>query len=303
MAFTPTDIANRALDAIGVPEMALGDIQDGSQQAQILLRSYGECRDQLLRGAHWQFARAQAPMVLLADATGQTPNVGTIVPAVQFIYEYEWPIDCLKLIYVPWYQGQVGSVVPPGNIQLPPNVPQVTGLGQAPPAGTRPRPTPYLVMTDQNYPPPAGTINWEVEGISPQGRKVILTNVKQAQLVYTRKLVYPSTWDALFRSAMVAYLASEVALAIWAKKGNPKFGLELRGQQIAIVKGKLDQARIADGNDMWAKNDIPVDWMQVRNTGGGWFGPGWAGGYGGGFGGGAFWGGWDQCSFGDGSVY
>jgi hypothetical protein len=275
----------------------IGDLEEGSEPANILLRAYRQCLMQLLRGAHWDFARRQAPMVLLADATGNTPNVGTQV-VTPWIYEYAYPGDCMKARFVPW-NPLTNLGAPAGNI-TPANAaaPLMTGLNQAPLAGRQQRPARMLVATDFNYPAPAGSISWETQGVSPQGRTVVLTNVKQANLVYTALLNYPSVWDPLFRGAFVAYLASEVALPIWAKK-DPKMGLAMRGQQVAIAKDKIQQARITNGNEGWQSNDIPVDWMDARNAGtGGWRGFGTPDG------GPGVWGyGWDQCGFADGAAY
>jgi hypothetical protein len=300
MANLPTDVANQALDAAGV-DFTMGDIEEGSRAAQVSLRAYRQCLMQLLRGAHWNFARKSAPLTLLADASGNTPNVGTQVPVSQFIYEYEYPVDCMKMRFVPWnFPPSVsGAGVPAGNIQIP-NVPQTTGTTGLAQVGQRIRPAKWLETLDYNYPPPAGTINWEVQGVSPQGRIVILTNVQNAQAVYTSLVLYPSVWDALFRGAFVSYLASEIIVPLSKDK---KFALSYRPQLIAAVKDKLTQARIADGNEAWATNDIPVDWIQRRRSGGFGFW-GW-GGQGGGLGG-DDWGnfsGWDSCSFSDGSVF
>ena len=65
-----TDIANRVLDALGM-NVTIGDLEDGSREAAVLLRSYQPCLEQLLRAAHWNVARKQAPLLLLGDATGQ----------------------------------------------------------------------------------------------------------------------------------------------------------------------------------------------------------------------------------------
>lgn len=292
----PDDICAQALDAIG-SEVEFANIEDGSRQSNVLLRAYRQCLMQLLRAAHWDFARKTAPLVLLADATGNTANVGTQVP-VPWYYEYVYPTDAMKARFVPWNVNQTPAT-PPGNIAIPTTVPLLTGLGQQPLTGQRLRPARFTVATDFNYPPPPGQITWEVQGVSPQGRTVILTNVKNAQLVYTALMLYPSVWDPLFRGAFVAYLASEVALALTKDK---KFGLTLRAEQIKIAQQKITQARITDGNEGWYTNDISVDWMRFRNTGGG-FGA-WGGG--GGFGSdgpGCLGYGWDSCSFADGSAY
>ncbi len=74
MANDPTDIANLALDACGI-NIQLNDIEQGGREANVLLRAYPECLRQLLRAAPWAFARKQAALQLLADASGATPNV------------------------------------------------------------------------------------------------------------------------------------------------------------------------------------------------------------------------------------
>jgi hypothetical protein len=299
----PTDVVNQSLDAIAL-NVELGDIEQGGRVANVALRAYSQCRSQLLRGAPWAFARKQEPLLLLADATGQTTNVGTSVPGNQFIYEYAYPIDTARIRYIPWNPFQ-NPGAPSNNIQPPnPQAPIMTGgVGASAGTGGRIRPSRYLVTNDPNYSAPAGSNAGAVQGQSPIGNTVILSNVQNASCVYTFDATYPSLWDHLFRSAMVAYLASEIALPLWVDK-DKKFGLEIRTQQIQIAKSKIAEARIADGNEMWASSDIQVDWMRSRNTGGaGWgFGQGGsdigAGGYG------CWGGGWGgSVSFGDGSAY
>ena len=92
MVYRPTDIMNQALDAMGW-ETTIGDAEEGSREARVLLRAYRECLRQMLRGAHWDWARKTAPLTLLADATGQTQNVGTIVKA--FIATSIWSVIIL----------------------------------------------------------------------------------------------------------------------------------------------------------------------------------------------------------------
>lgn len=270
--YSVTDIANQALDAIGWPEK-LGDINDGSDHAQVLLRSYRECLKQMLRAVHWDFARRSANLQLLADASGNTVGVPTVVPNPKFVYEYAYPTDCVKARFVQWNIQNQASIVPQDNIQIPP----VSGLGQQPILGGLLRPARFLIATDPNYPPPSNPIPWDQPGISPQGRTVILTNVRFAVLVYTSLMLYPSNWDPLFRAAFVAFLAADVALPIWAKK-DPKMGLTMRAAQTPIVQDKVMQARIANGNEGGpSTTDIRTDWMDTRRMGGPWSRQAWGG--------------------------
>jgi hypothetical protein len=296
--FTPTDIAQQAIDASGT-DYLLGDLEDGSGPAQVILRAYQNCLMQLLRGANWNFSRKTAPLELLADATGNTPLVGTIVP-VPWTYEYAWPTDCVKFRFIPWNQATQNPGIPPGNITPPdPGSPIVTGLGNPQIGAGRIRPARFVIATDNNYPPPGGSTTWESIGVAPGTRTVILTNVKFAYGVYTSLILYPSLWDPLFRAALVAYLASEIALPLATDK---KLGLAMRQQNIAIAKAKIEQARIRDGDEGFYSSDLRVDWMDARRTGGygGWGNYNWDGG-----GPAVPFGGWgyDSISFGDGSCY
>jgi hypothetical protein len=299
MANIATDVANQALDAMG-HETVITDLEDGSREAQVLLRAYSQCLRQLLRGAHWDFARKQAPLQLLADATGQTAGAGSVVP-IPWVYEYVYPNDCMKVRFIPWNLAANTPGVPSQNIQTQgtaDNVPLMTNFGQSPISMTRIKPARFTIAMDPNYPTPPGTAFWEVQGEAPDGRTVILSNVQNAQAIYTAFVPYPSRWDSKFRAAMVAYLASETALAILKDK---KMALVIQGRLIEAVKKKLNDARISDGNEGWFSSDITVDWLRFRNSGGFWRDSGWSGGDG--IGPGQPWGAWDQVSFGDGSAF
>lgn len=276
--FLPPDIANEALVALGRSSMMIGDLQEGSNAANILLTKYSQCLQQLQRAAHWNFLRREAKLLLLADASGNTPDVGTKVPT-GWLYSYASPQDNLKSRFVPWNRESQATAIPPGNIQVP-ETPQVDGLGSAR-VPFRPPPAKFLEAMDYDNLPP--TPSYDTPGVSPIGRTVILTNVRYASLVYTMFNPYPSVWDPLFRAAMVAYLASEIALAVW-EKDDKVFGLRVRETQEAIVRGKVTQARLTDGNVGTYSSDIAVDWIRGRSSGGSMF-------YGAGFGQGAGWGG------------
>lgn len=285
---TPEDVANQALDAAAI-DLVIGDLQEGTRQAQVVLRAYSQVLRQLSRSAHWDCLRRQAPLLLLADATGQTPDVPAIVPA-PWAYEYAYPTDCMKARFVP--QNFTTPSTPNGNYGLPTGVPLVPGIATTP-TGFRVRlqPARFLVANETNYVPAQTPPDSYVQGVSPTGRTVILTNVKCALLVYTGFIVYPSIWDSKFRAAMVAFLAAEIALPLSTDK---KFGMAMRQQNIAIAKEKIMEARISDGNEAFSSSDIRVDWMDVRSAGGGR----WGNRFGDGDGPGVLGYGWDACSFG-----
>lgn len=288
----PADIANQALDAAGF-DFTIGDLQEGTKPAQVLLRAYSQCLRQLLRAVHWNWARKQAPLTLLADATGQTAGVSSNAIA-PWVYEYALPDDCMKARFVPWGPQCSASAAPAGN-STPSNAssPLMGGLN-AVAAGAALRPARFLEAMDPNFPPDPGQMFWTVQGVSPQGRTVILTNVQNASLVYTALMNYPSNWDAQFRAAFVAFLAAETAFALWSSKGQAKFGMQVRDQQMKIAAAKIMQARMTDGNEGWSNADFTPDWMRFRNAGGSMRSDnGWGGGA---FGGpGIFYGGCDAC--------
>lgn len=263
--YTPTSVANEAIDAAGL-RFTLGDIEEGVHPSQVLLRHYWTCLNQLLRAAPWNFARKQADLLLLADSTGQTTGVGTLVPR-PWVYAYAMPTDCVRMRYIPWNPFNQPAV-PAGNI-VPPDSgsPLMTNLDQNANAGARLVPARYLVTTDINN-IPAGAGN-DAQGISPIGRTIICTNVRYAIGIYTFQAIYPNLWDAQFRAAMVAFLASVIAVPLHDDK---KFGMQMRDRNIAIAHTVVKNARVSDGLEGWHSSDLSVDWMRFRNSGGygGW---------------------------------
>ena len=304
MSYTPTDVMNEALDAMGW-ETTIGDAEEGSREARVLIRKYWTALQQMLRAAHWDFARKLAPLTLLADATGNTANVGTAV-VQPWLYEYSYPTDCAKARFVP--RTGINPNVIAGNwtapsiwgnglVENPPGAWGIAGspnpVPAGPPLGRRLHPAPFILSSDTNYPPALGQELWAVPGVGNLGRTVVLTNVYQAMLCYTEIVLEPQRWDPLFRAAFVSYLASETCFAIHKDK---KLGLTVRREQIAITKEKLNVARATNGNEGWANNDIAVDWIEARR-GEQWQGPWW------GPQGGRCDMGWDNLSFSDGGVF
>jgi hypothetical protein len=85
---TVEGICNLALDRIGWPR-SIGSIYEGTAEARVALRGYGQTRDELLKSQDWEFAERFVTLT----ATGFSPP-----PIWSYVYTY--PSDCLKVRYV-----------------------------------------------------------------------------------------------------------------------------------------------------------------------------------------------------------
>lgn len=239
----PEDICNRALDLIG-SGFTISDIQEGSREAAAALRIYTPVVHQMLRAHDWNFARKTWPLIQLKSYLDTNPSV-----PVPWLFEYEYPVDCLRLRYLPAY-------IPNAFVNGPP---PMTGLGfgqtdwwwggwpwRYPPD----QPAPFVVGTDNLTPqlPP---------------RTVILTNVSGAIGIYTAAIMVIELWDDLFTEAVVARLAASLAMICLDDK---KFAMTLRTQQVALAEAMLKRAEVRDGNEGWLTQDHMPDWMSVRGT-------------------------------------
>lgn len=286
--YLPTAICNQALQAAGL-RMVLGDIQDGTEAAQVCLRAYSECVRQMIRGAHWDAFRREAELQLVADASGQTAGVGTIVPG-GMQYSYNYPADCAKLRFIPANRGNTVAPVPSGNI-VPDNSSSPISAATSAVVGQRLIPSRFLIANDPNSAPDGASNN--IAGISPIGSTVICCNIQNAFGVYTMEAMWPNLWDSLFRSAVVDYIASEIAFVLYTDK---KVGIAVQDRLSGRAQAKLSEARRTNGNESWANADLNVDWMRYRLSGG-FNGYGW--GDNGGGGPGTLFGGFDSVAFGN----
>ena len=120
---TVEDVCNQALGAIGFPKR-IGSVYEGSKAAKAALDVYAQTRDELLRKQAWGFAERNINMVLLkfAPAGGYNPVTPwtTAYPPVPWLFEYQYPLDCLKVrsvkpqpIFIPNFdpQPQVFDVI------------------------------------------------------------------------------------------------------------------------------------------------------------------------------------------------
>ena len=227
---TPVQISNLALMESGsrIPLTSF----DNSPQGVVAATFYTPKTRALLRGANWDFARAQVTLAvwkqaIVNGATSSNP------PPQPWQYSYIWPTDCLKARFViPTYiTSPAGTPLTTAPNALMPRLDVLTSV-------------PFVPGTDfdQNGNP----------------IRVILTNLPNAQLVYTRDLSqFPDTWDPLFLNAETAYLASYFINALTRNAAQYK-------DQVAIATSLIAQARVASANEGINTTDHLPDWIRAR---------------------------------------
>lgn len=171
-------ICNLALSEVGT-RSTIASLSEGSAEANTLSLHWDSAVEVLLQKARWNFARQQASLTLLADATQ-----GQAVP-VPWLYKYAYPSDCVQ-----------GRFVMPSTL--------VTNPGTTPGVPTAPTavmpPVRFLVAAD----------------VDASGNKsvVILTNQPQAIFVYTGRITNPALFDGQFSDALATYLGARVCMAL-----------------------------------------------------------------------------------------
>lgn len=185
-------ICNLALDASGC-RSTIQSLNENSKEAKACSRQYAIALLTILQAAHWNFARAQAPLTLLKDGTLTPPDS---VPT-PWIYEYAYPSDCLAARYImPFIQTSPGSAV--GSQGLP------SAIGST---------VRFLVGTD----------------LDANGNRIkcILTNQPNAILVYTCQVVDTGLFDEQFTLAFADYLAYRLSVPLSGDKALAKINYQL----------------------------------------------------------------------------
>ncbi len=155
---TTTDIVNRALQAIGTrTTVTASELANSSSneaiQANLLLNAD---RDVLLRMAPWDCAGNFTNLTYISSVPGTPENQGPQSalwakgqPAPPWAYEYQYPIDCLRAIYIiPTFQTGFAS-----------GVPITTAVTGGAPAFWMGPPVKFKVGIDQFYPVTAATVS------------------------------------------------------------------------------------------------------------------------------------------------
>lgn len=255
---------NEAIDMLGKPGMIIGDITDGTPVAETARRNYGQALRQLLRTAHWDFARKQAVLNLLGDATGN--SAPPVIQAVEapWVYAYEWPGDACQGRWLPWNPTN-GQPTGMGGIPL------TTGVSLGVPYPLTPGR--FLVASSNLYPIETGSVPWNqlpdisrTEGLGPVYRKVILSDCAQASFVYTRLVTVVEEWDSLFRQAFVTMLAM-VLLPVAVE--DEKVRAAEYDRLVIRLRNAVADARVANGNESSypQSTDHQPIWLTARSGG------------------------------------
>jgi hypothetical protein len=195
--------------------------------------------DALHRAAHWNCTRFQETLTLLKAMTGtpDNPDGSLSNPPIPWLYEYAYPVDCLKARFIVPVVQQSGV-----------GVPLTTGQ-TAQPIFWGGAAVKFVVATDTNE----------------EGRlvRVILTNMRQAQLVYTKRITDPNMWDPHFLDAATATLAANFVNPLSRNRA-------LLADQVAMAREIIQQARISDSNEGLVSQDTLPDFIAVRANGSAW---------------------------------
>jgi hypothetical protein len=196
---TPEGLCNMALRRIGYGT-PIGYLLEGSPAARAAVEVYGQTRDDLLRGSDWDFARQAAGLALLK--TAPVGGYGYLNPWTNAYppppYRYEYAYPTNALLV---------RSVRPTPILMPEFDPQ---------------PNVFVVADDSSVTP----------------SKVILTNLVNAQAVYTGQIIDPTQWNASFVEAMVDSLATLLQQALGPNPDADKERMEQEAQAIGIAVGR-----------------------------------------------------------------
>ncbi len=247
---SPVDVCNMALSQVAARAQitTITPPGDGTAAGDACLLLYQPTVDAYARAAHWNCNRFQSgplnsvqppPLQLLKAAAGTAENLnGTTLPLPPqpWLYAYALPVDCLKARYLVPMATQSGGGIPlttAGGLMLPAVLP-VSAI-------------PFIVAVDLDA--------------SGNEIAVLLTNLQNAQLVYTRRLINVGLWDSQF------LMGAKAALAVWLAPGL-NGSVAMANQAMGIAKAMLDAARLSDGNEGPTVQDHVPDWIRIR--GGGW---------------------------------
>lgn len=214
MATTEVELCNLALFKVRATE--IGDLNEQSVNAEKCRVLYPQVRKTVLTDAVWGFAKSTRALSL----TGNTPE--------EWEYEYNYPNDCLKLLYL-----------------VPPGVSKATVRHGLTLNNTEVEHLPYETMNNTS------------------GDLVIATNQENAKAAFIKAVTDVRLFDAKFEEALILKLAAELAIPLGGDSGKKYRDDALRGYFDAIEVAKANSA-----NEQWPrlKQQRPRE-IQARRAG------------------------------------
>lgn len=194
------DVVNLALQRIGYPGR-IGNIFDGSTAAKDSLDIYSQTRDDALRSGNWPFASRTATAALLKSA----PTGGYIPPN-------NW--DPTQHPPQPW---SYEYTYPSDCLEVRACKPSVFFT-----PNFAPQYYPFAIANDNAYAP---------------ARRVVLSNVANALLIYTAQVTDPSQWPPDFVEAFAADLGQRLAPALMKSLDMAK----IEAADAAVETGEADR--------------------------------------------------------------
>lgn len=232
-------LSNRALLSIGA-RAQISNLSEGSTESDAINTLFVPTFEQLARTAPWNCLRQQAVLTLLAAAEGteENPDGDTLpLPPQPWLYQYAVPSNSLQIRFLL-------PTLPSSEVSGTPLTTASVSAGPWAPFGDRQIPYAVAYSTDNTNAP----------------IQVVLTNLPDAQAVYTVNQPNPVIFDSLFEQAFVASLAAYLVPALSLNLDLMK--MSIRTAEIAIV-----QARVRDGDEGVTIMDHVPDWMQSRTSG------------------------------------
>ena len=241
------DIANRALSALGT-RSSIAALNEGSNESISASKWIDTTRRQVLRMAPWNSCRNYNTLTLVAAAPGtpENPSPGSTLwqkgqPPPPWNYEYAYPSDCLRPIFI----------VPQFNTGFSPGIPITTAVTGGAPAFWNGPPVKFGVGIDQ-------IVNG-VPAVGGPDVKVIWTNQEFAVLGYNKDLTDPNVMDDQLQEGWAMFLASKMAIDLTGDKA-------LANLRIKDANDMIQIARVGDGNEGWVQNDVVPDWVRARGV-------------------------------------
>lgn len=226
---TETDAANLALGSIGEPPIA--SLNDGSSRALACNLHFAPLRDAMQRDHDWNFCSA---WFLPARATQAAIGV--------LINRFPMPDDCLKVRDV---QPQRSTIA--GN----------QGISITDPA--------IIAELEASQPPlPTDEAQWNIEAVTvnpsdvPGCTMVVVTAMTAPLINYSRRIIFPRLWDALFVEAFAEALAGKVAPQI-AKD------ISAGDKKTASARAMVDDASRTDSREQSPRHiSRDTSWVRSR---------------------------------------